>query len=306
MFVCANSRTALLAFIIAFLNLPMPKETIYQGLPALELNTPQGDRAIITLHGAHLVSWQTADGHEQLYMSPQSAFASGKAIRGGVPVIFPQFSARGPFVRHGFARTRTWQHLPDDTSAPHQATLRLQDDAETRALWPFAFACDLSFTLEPDALSIAMTVRNPGDASFVFTAALHSYWSVGTLASARVSGLQNVAFEEIAVPGMQTDAVLQPTGAMDRIYARAPAGLILESDNGILGMEGDGFTNTVVWNLGAKAAEITPDMPFADHDAFVCVEAALIEPPQTLASGQQWQGIHTLRRVLRPHPEPRT
>jgi len=298
MFDCNDSRTALLAFTIAFLNLPMPKETIYHGLPALELTTAQGDRAIITLHGAHLVSWQTADGCEQLYMSPQSAFASGKAIRGGVPVIFPQFSARGPFVRHGFARTLPWNCVPGGGATPHQVTLRLQDDDATRALWPFAFVCELRFTLEPDQLSIHMTVSNTGDADFVFTAALHSYWSVGTLASARVSGLQNVAFEEIGVPGVQTDAELQPTGTMDRIYAAAPAGLTLTSDNGVLRMEGDGFTNTVVWNPGAAAAAISPDLPDADHDAFVCVEAALIERPPTLASGQQWQGTHTLQ-VLR-------
>ena len=297
MFVYMNSRTALLASTIAFLNLSMPQETIYQGLPALELTTVQGDRAIIALHGAHLVSWQTADGCEQLYMSPQSAFASGKAIRGGVPVIFPQFSARGPYVRHGFGRTLPWHSVPadDDAAAPHQTTLRLQDDATTRALWPFAFACELSFTLERDTLSITMKVRNPGDTRFAFTAALHSYWSVGTLASARITGLQNVAFEELGVPGVQTEELLHPTGTMDRIYAAAPAGLTLASDNGVLHIDGDGFTNTVVWNPGAAATAISPDLPDADHDAFVCVEAALIEPPITLATGQQWQGTHTLQ-----------
>ena len=283
----------------------MPQLTTYQGLPALALQTPQGDRAVITLYGAHLASWITADGHEQLYMSPISAFATGKAIRGGVPVIFPQFSARGPFTRHGFARTCTWQPVSEDAAASNQATLCLHDDATTRSLWPYAFGCELQFVLEPDQLSIHMTVKNLGEEHFSFTAALHSYFRVGALTSAKVTGLKNCAFEEQGMPGVQTETVLQPMGAMDRIYAAAPSGLVLESDIGKLIMDGTGFTNTVAWNPGAAAAATMADLPAMDHDAFVCIEAALIEPPQVLSRGQHWQGSHVLTRVPHPHPAPR-
>ena len=83
--------------------------TRHHGLDALELIAPDGARAVVALHGAHVLSWTPAGAPEQLYLSPKSEFTAGQAIRGGVPVCFPQFAARGPLPKHGFARTRPWQ-----------------------------------------------------------------------------------------------------------------------------------------------------------------------------------------------------
>ena len=85
-------------------------------LPALQLRAPDGAEATITLYGAHLVSWKavtTAGGpaQERLFLSSLSALDGQKAIRGGVPVIFPQFAERGTGMRHGFARVSTWRVL---------------------------------------------------------------------------------------------------------------------------------------------------------------------------------------------------
>ena len=78
----------------------------FEGLDAVELRAPDGARATVLLHGGHVVSWVPAGADEQLYLSPKSSFAPGSAIRGGVPVIFPQFNTRGPLQRHGFARNK--------------------------------------------------------------------------------------------------------------------------------------------------------------------------------------------------------
>src|ERR1700732_3145152 len=50
-------------------------------------------------------------GRPVLFASPTSAFAPGRAIRGGIPIIFPWFGAsrHAPAApQHGFARTTTW------------------------------------------------------------------------------------------------------------------------------------------------------------------------------------------------------
>ncbi len=80
----------------------------HHGLDAIELIAPDGARAVLALHGAHVLSWIPAGGTEQLYLSPQSEFSLGQAIRGGVPVCFPQFATRGSLPRQSvIPRPRT-------------------------------------------------------------------------------------------------------------------------------------------------------------------------------------------------------
>src|SRR5215471_3718391 len=67
--------------------------------------------AELYLQGAHLTHWAPLPHQPVLYLSPRSLFAPGKAIRGGVPIIFPWFGSRAdgkPGPAHGFARTMEW------------------------------------------------------------------------------------------------------------------------------------------------------------------------------------------------------
>ena len=94
----------------AVLPLLTPLDT-FLGQPAVTLATAGGDRATVLLHGAQVVSWIPAGGSERLYLSERSRYGDGKGVRGGVPVVFPQFNRRGPdfsLPKHGFVRTRAW------------------------------------------------------------------------------------------------------------------------------------------------------------------------------------------------------
>jgi len=65
----------------------------------------------VYLHGAHVTHYQPGGASPVLLTSSRSLFTSGRAIRGGVPVIFPWF---GPHPNdphapdHGFARILEW------------------------------------------------------------------------------------------------------------------------------------------------------------------------------------------------------
>jgi len=83
--------------------------TTFGQLPAIRIVAPDGAEATIALYGAHLVSWKGADGRERMFVSEKSVLDGSRAIRGGVPVIFPQFAERGTGMRHGFARVSTWR-----------------------------------------------------------------------------------------------------------------------------------------------------------------------------------------------------
>src|SRR5271165_1585484 len=66
----------------------------------------------IYLHGAHVTSWRPAGAEEVFFVSPQSRWEDGKAIRGGVPICFPWFGDKADDPKapsHGFVRTKSWQ-----------------------------------------------------------------------------------------------------------------------------------------------------------------------------------------------------
>ena len=72
------------------------------------------------LQGAHLTAWQPRGGRPVLFTSPNTGFAPGRAIRGGIPIIFPWFGPSrhaSAAPQHGFARTAQWHldgvKLPD-------------------------------------------------------------------------------------------------------------------------------------------------------------------------------------------------
>src|ERR1022692_4286385 len=80
------------------------------GLVRAVISTPDAD-ADVYLQGAHVTHWTPRGQSPVLFVSRKSLFALGKAIRGGVPIIFPWFGARGdgrPGPAHGFARIMEW------------------------------------------------------------------------------------------------------------------------------------------------------------------------------------------------------
>ncbi len=131
-------------------------------------------RAVINPFGAELSSLRTRDGAE-LMTDADPAFWSGRA-----PLLFPivgrlmddRYRLDGkeyPLPQHGFARRQPFV-LVEQT--PERAIFRLTDNAETRAVYPFAFSLDAAFTLDGATLAIDITVTNTGDrdmpASFGF------------------------------------------------------------------------------------------------------------------------------------------
>lgn len=275
--------------------------TRHQGMDALELVAPDGARATVLLHGGHLVSWVPAGAGEQLYMSPQTAYASGQAIRGGVPVIFPQFAARGPLQRHGFARTKPWQLVTAEQGADDAlAVLRLTDDAATRMFWPHAFELELSVRVAGRELQIELACDNRGGEAFDFTAALHTYFGVGALDATSVQGLSGLSYWDSvdSVEKTQRVDLLLPDGDLDRIYYGVTQDLTLVEQTGAterrVQIRQQGFDDAVVWNPGAGKCAALADMPADGWRRMLCIEAATVAHPVRLAAGEGWAGMQSM------------
>lgn len=269
----------------------------YGQLPAVRLTAPDGAQATVALFGAHLLSWRTADGREHLFCSARSALDGSKAIRGGVPVIFPQFNARGDGQRHGFARTSLWRlddSGTDDGRAWAEFVLTQSDLATPVAqAWPHAFELRLRFTVGGPALDLDCSVRNTGAHAFPFGVALHTYFEVGRLEAAAIEGLQHCRYTDHHLATLaQQEAVLRFTEKTDRLY-QAPPALTLHTASGALRLEQHGYSEWVVWNPGAADAAALADLADDEYLRFVCIEPARVDQ-QLLAPDAQWVGRHRI------------
>jgi glucose-6-phosphate 1-epimerase len=269
-----------------------------RGQDCLELALPEGDRAIVALQGAQVLSWTTGDGVERLFLSPQAVLDGHTAIRGGVPVCFPQFNQRGPLPKHGFARNRTWEPVPG-ASEPGLAVLALRDDDESRLLWPHAFNARLEVALKPGSLTVAFFVENTGTAPFEFTLALHSYLRTSDVTAARLHGLGGLPFwdsvNDTHPAPLASGESLTFGSETDRVYQAAAMPLVLEDGLGRLTIAQDPvFGQTVVWNPGAELSARLADMPDDGYRHMLCVEAAEIDTPVRLAPGETWSGAQQL------------
>lgn len=268
------------------------------------LHNAAGDELAISLHGGQVLSWRSAVAGEQLYASPDAQPGPGRAVRGGVPVCFPQFAARGPLVKHGFARTVPWKLItPPSSGAPvAQARLGLDDAAAVQPGWPHRFVLTLDVELGSGWLAMTLGVTNRGAAPLAFTAALHTYLLAGDVRLARLHGLRGCRYEDALQSNTLVDeaqAALGFDGELDRVYLNTPPALCLARP-GLpdLQVAQQGFADTVVWNPGPARAAALGDMPAADWTRMLCVEAAVVGRPVSLAPQEHWQG--TQRLTLAP------
>lgn len=268
----------------------------------LDLQSKDGAKARIASQGAHLCSWIPAGGSEQLFMSGRSEFKEGIAIRGGVPVVFPQFSNLGTLPKHGFARTSEWRLLESGVldSGAAQAVYELKENIARLTIWPHVFRAVLRFTLHGNALQMTLDIQNTGDTHFNFCAALHTYLAVRDISQASLHGLQGLHYRD-TVTGkdhcLDSDAALQVQAETDRIYGGAPARLELRQPHQTTVISSAGFADAVVWNPGAGAANIS-DMEAGGEKRMLCVEAATILRPVNLAPGGNWSGSQTLEILV--------
>ena len=264
------------------------------------LRGPNGEQATILLQGAHLLSWIPAGADEQLYLSANSAWAAGSPVRGGVPVIFPQFAKLGPLAQHGFARTLPWQ-LDKTSSNATTAVLVLRDDATTRGLWPHQFFLRLSIQVLERQLHLELSCLNTGTTPFDFTSALHTYLAVTDIGQAKVLGLEGLPYIDAVdqQEKMQYEALLATQGQLNRVYRQCRPDLLLHEQQGEairqIAIRQQGFSDIVAWNPGEAMCGTLPDMAPLGYRNMLCIEAAQLSQPVHLDPGQSWMGSQSLQ-----------
>lgn len=257
--------------------------------------------AVLYLQGAHLTEWCPSEHEPVLFLSERSIMAPGKAIRGGVPIIFPWFGARtenkyssrtdGP--SHGFARTSEWQ-LAETKVKDDDVILKLILNANdaTRALGYNDFQVSYELTLG-ESLGLQLTVENRSSENLIFEEALHTYFLVGDVQQISIYGLADTTYFDKTDQfkrKYQTESALTLTGETDRPYIGTEA--VVEVSDPVLRRQiivtKDNSRTTVVWNpwkeLTSKLADMSPD----GWLRMVCVETAnAMDDAVTLSPGAQ-------------------
>ena len=278
-------------------------ETAEDGLIVAEVTNAHAT-ARVCLQGGQILRWQpTTSAEPVIWMSSDAKFAPGKAIRGGIPVCWPWFSAHATeasFPMHGFARTQPWQvkstRSLDDGST--EISLTLPITAAMQAMWAHQTQVDMLINVG-ETLKIALITRNLGDVDFTITEALHTYFAVSSIAQIEVNGLHGVHFHDKAAGWTEGDQ----TGAIsfgeevDRVYVNTPDRCTIV-DAGFkrrIHIAKLGSQSTVVWNPWAARAAQMGDLGSGENvdgwKRFVCVESAnALENAVTVPAGKS----HTL------------
>ena len=252
------------------------------GLTRAVISTPlaEGD---IYLQGAHVAHWTPRGQKPVLFMSCKSFFAPGKAIRGGIPIIFPWFGGRSdgkPGPAHGFARSVEWS--VEKTGLVDNGTVEIvfglaADDA-SRALGFDAFTARFTVSIGAE-LVMALDIGNQDDQPLRCEEALHTYLAISDIRNVSVQGLEGTNYidktdnfvrkvrpqEPIAI-AKETDQVHLDTDATCTVSDPTWNRKIIVSKTG--------SQSTVVWNPWIAKTAGMADMAPDEWERMICVETA--------------------------------
>lgn len=239
------------------------------------------------LQGAQITAWRPAGARPVIFLSSHSNLAPSKAVRGGVPIVFPWF---GPHPtdpaapQHGFARTAAWR-LDRAEAGADGVTLELSLTPDNYTLtYGVVFGAELN---------IALTVRNTSRQPAVFEEALHSYFAVSDIEQVSVTGLEGCSF----IDKTANMARRPPAGApltfakeTDSVYLDVPDRLTVHDPgwNRRLTIEKSGAASTIVWNPWPQKAAAMADLGADSWRGMLCVETGNVADNRlTLAPGAE-------------------
>lgn len=274
------------------------------GLLRAVISTPAAE-ADVYMQGAHVTHWTPRGQRPVLFVSPKSLFAPGKAIRGGVPIIFPWFGARGdgkPGPAHGFARSMEWavEGTKQSPDGKIEIALALAPNDATRGFGYDAFHLRFRVTIGSE-LEMELETRNDSNQPLTYEEALHTYFAIADIHQAFVSGLEGTICID------KTDGFKRKTSGnepiriakeTDQVHLNTKAACTVHDPvwNRRIIVEKTGSDSTVVWNPWIDKTKGMSDMAPDDWQKMVCVETAnAADNAIHLAPG----GTHKLTATIR-------
>ena len=233
--------------------------------------------AKIALQGAHIFEYKREDGETPLWLSGESAFEKGVAIRGGIPICWPRFGSQDTTMpQHGFARVEMFRlvEVKELDAKTTLLTLRLNDTEATRSIWNYKFELDVVFTLS-EGLKIELITKNRDTREFMLTQALHTYFSISDIGAIKIEGLENKTFlDALTNTNDKEEAAITFDREIDRVYQGADKEIKLLDRDRIIKLHTSGSASAVVWNPWIEKCSRMSFMHPLAYKEFVCIESA--------------------------------
>lgn len=249
----------------------------------------------VSLFGAHVLSFIPQDDkRERLWLSDDAVFDGVKAIRGGIPICWPWFSAHpteASFPSHGYARTQNWdvqkineildnnkEVLSTEISLiPKQTSLYGYENIQVKLVIEVS-----------NQLRVSLVTKNDGPVPLALYQALHTYFQVDNVDNIEVHNINEPYSDkptgkdncDVTLPYIIEDEV-------DRIHVlpnrlddnQEKQVTIINNQKPTLHQKisMNGIDSVVVWNPGEKLGNSMSDVHENGYRTMLCIEAANTE-----------------------------
>jgi len=257
------------------------------------------DSVTVHLFGATVISWVCGD-QEQLFLSTKSKFDGSKAIRGGIPVVFPNFGPWECGPQHGFARISWWSHTTKPEHNENSLIFELEDNEETRKMWNFKFKLQYTVSLEGGKLFTELKVINCDKVSFDFTTLLHTYFNIHDINECYVTGFNNCKYSD-KVSGQsqltETKEKVYISENVDRVYENTSSHHIHATGKILYLEKSSTLPDTVLWNPWIEKAQAMSDFNDDGYKHMVCVESGFVSNRKKLNPGETFVASQTVSKL---------
>lgn len=262
--------------------------------------------------GATVISW-TVDKKERLWLSEAAKLDGSKAVRGGIPLVFPVFGKvkdenhpTAPLPQHGFARNSTWEFLGQVTENPVSVQFGLGPenvDSELYKLWgggKYDFTLVLTVTLSETNLTTEIEVENAGKEAFEFNWLFHTYYNVDDVTDTLATNLIDTeCYDQLMATTYKEKApMLSFHEEFDRIYKNVEERRdiqLIDKGNVLMTVSRKNLPDAVVWNPWINKSQGMGDFePKSGYLNMVCIEPGHVADFVKLNKGDKWVAAQSM------------
>ncbi len=238
--------------------------------------------ALISLQGAHLLSWVPQGEDDVIWLSKDASFLKAKSVRGGIPICWPWFGPHenAEFPAHGFARTVFWQVISTQQLTSGETQIRfglmVMDQSESvQKMWPKNTSVQYILTIG-SSLKLELITVNNGSEDVIIGEALHTYFNVDDVRHTNVIGLDGKSYidKTDSFKRKQQIGDISVNEEVDRVYLQTADDVTINDAKRKIVISTQGSQSTVVWNPWKQVAEKMGDLGEDGYLKMLCVESA--------------------------------